>query len=177
LKNPEVHLAYAPRGAGLECALFYLRYDPHVSGWWIGSRGAETVAAYFLLENFYSPGNYALFASNGSDLGGGWRWDLKPSGAVEIDPLPMDSAMARELQQVQGMFASEWLSFPETARAAQDERSYREAELAHGEVNVRFERLNKLDKESAVWTYYSRGFESGVLKLLQRRWPLDYGKD
>jgi hypothetical protein len=177
MKNPEIHLAYAPQGAGLECAMFYLRRDPHVYGWWIGARGVETAAAYFLLENYHTTGRYALYASRGSDLGGGWQWELKPDRTVEIESLAVDSSVMHELQQVQDMFASEWLSFPGSARAEQDARAYRTAELAHGEVNLRFERLNKLDKGGAVWTYYSRGFEAGVLKYIERRWPLDYGKE
>jgi hypothetical protein len=174
--TPEVHLAYVPRGVGLACALVYLKKDPDVCGWWIGTRGVEPLAAYFRLEAFYTSGKTVLYATAGSDLYGGWRYDFTSGRPNEIHPIPVDPALAHELERMQDAFASEWLSFPESAHAAQEERAFHDAELAHGAVNLRFARLNKLDKQAPVWTHYSRGFESAVLEFLGKRWPLDYGK-
>jgi hypothetical protein len=172
----QVHLAYAPRGAGLVCALVYLNRDPDVCGWWVGARGAETTSAYFRLEAFYTAGRTLLYATEDSDLYGGWRYDLTSGRPQPIDPLPVDSDLAHELEQLQDAFAADWLSFAGGAHAAREERAYHEAELAHGAVNLRFARLNKLDKQAPVWVYYSRGFEAAVLEFLGKRWPLDYGK-
>jgi hypothetical protein len=172
----QVHLAYVPRGVGLACALVYLKKDPDVCGWWIGARGVETQTAYFRLESFYTAGKTVLHATSGSDLYGGWRYDLTFGKPHEVHPLAVDPALAHELEKMQDAFAAEWLSFPESPHAAQEERAYHDAELAHGTVNLRYARLNKLDKQSPVWVYYSRGFEASVLEFLRKRWPLDYGK-
>jgi len=176
MATAQVHLAYTPRGVGLACALAYMKKDPDVCGWWLGARGAETLSAYFRLEAFYTTGRTVLYVTANSDLYGGWRNDLTSGRPQQIDPLPVDSDLAHELEEMQDAFAAEWLSFPESPRAAQEERAYHDAELAHGAVNLRFARLNKLDKRGPVWVYYSRGFEAAVLEFLAKRWPLDYGK-
>ena len=176
MATPQVHLAYIPRGVGLACALVYLKKDPDVCGWWLGARGVETASAYFRLESFYTAGRTLLYTTADSDLYGGWRYDLTSGHAREISPLPVDSELAHELEQLQDAFASEWLSLPGRPNAEQEQRAYHDAELAQGSVNIRFARLNKLDKHSPVWVYYSRGFEAAVLEFLGRRWPLDYGK-
>ena len=73
-------------------------------------------------------------------------------------------------------FAGEWLLFEADRDFAREGQAYREAELAHGTVNIRFRKLNKLDKQGALWRYYSKDFESVVADYLGQRWPLDYGK-
>lgn len=176
MATPQVHLAYQPRGVGLACALVYLNKDPDVCGWWVGTRAAETLTAYFCLERFYTTGSTALYVTADSDLYGGWRFDLTSGRPREIRPIAVDPALAHELERMQDAFASEWLSFPDSPHAEQEQRAYHEAELAHGSVNIRYDRLNKLDKKGPVWVYYSRGFESAVLEFLEDRWPLDYGK-
>jgi hypothetical protein len=176
MATPQVHLAYVPRGVGLACALVYLRKDPDVCGWWLGARGAETVTAYFRLEAFYTAGRTLFYATADSDLYGGWRYDLTSGRPQEIHPLAVDSDLAHELEQLQDAFVSEWLSLPGSTHAEQEQRAYHDAELAQGSVNIRFARLNKLDKQAPVWVYYSHGFEAAVLEFLGKRWPLDYGK-
>jgi hypothetical protein len=44
-------------------------------------------------------------------------------------------------------------------------------------VSVRFGRLAVLSKLQPNWTFYSRGFEHGVLRQIARRWPLEYATD
>jgi hypothetical protein len=177
MKTPHVHLAYAPRGVGLAHAVVYVEKDPDICGWWIGAIGADLVSAYFRLESFYARTGTALYTTDGSDLYGGWRFNLTSAQAQPIDHMAVEPDLAHELEQVQDAFAAEWLVFETDRDADREAQAYRDAELAHGRVNIRFAKLNKLDKKDPLWRYFSRNFESAVAGYLARRWPLDYGKN
>lgn len=176
MNTAQVELAYAPRGVGLAYAVVCIKKEPHVHGWWIGAQGADMHSAYFRLEDFYTATGTTFYASVGSDLRGGWQIDLTSGRPREIEPVAVDSELAQALERVQDNFAAEWLVFDSDPDFARELESYREAELAHGAVNLRFRKLNKLDKQGALWRYYSGGFEAAVADYLGRRWPLDFGK-
>ena len=86
----------------------------------------------------------------------------------------LDEARRHELAQMQEMFVREWLVYRDDPRAAVQREAYAEAELAAGEVMLRFDRLAKLSKLQPNWTFYSPGFERSVLRHLAKRWPLEY---
>ena len=163
MPTPNVFIAYAPRGAGLRCALAYLSAGRDVYGWFTGPRADSGIAAeFFLIDDFYSnrPARYEA-------VGTEWlhsRWSL-------------DEARRHELAQMQEAFAHEWLVYRDDARAAAEAASYAKAELAVGEVNLRFERIAKLSTLQPNWTYYSPQFERSVLRHLAKRWPLEYRFD
>jgi len=170
----QAHLAYTPRGAGLACALMYIKADPHVYGWWIGRQGAEFQTAYFRLADFYSTGT-SMFVTKNSDLYGGWSIELTSGKPRAIDePLQVADEISHTLEQAQDAFCGEWLVLPGDEDAEAQHRAYADAELAWSEVNFQFRQLNKFVKHEAVWLYYSNGFEAAVGEYLMRRWPLDY---
>jgi hypothetical protein len=78
---------------------------------------------------------------------------------------------------MQDAFAAEWLVFETDRDADREAQAYRDAELSQGRVNIRFAKLNKLEKKDPLWQYFSRNFESAVADYLARRWPLDYGRN
>jgi hypothetical protein len=78
---------------------------------------------------------------------------------------------------MQEAFVHEWLVYRGDARASSELAAYAKAELAVGELNLRFERLSRLSKLQPNWTYYSPHFERGVLRHLAKRWPLEYRFD
>ena len=158
MRTPRTFLCYAPR-AGLRCAVVYLAGDRDAYGWFIGSSEGGIESAYFVLEDFYTRRETRYVAVPESELHSKWT---------------RDEAMCHELARLQETFRSEWLFFPSEVGAELQLARYAEAELATGEANVRFERLNRFSKEQASWTYYSRDFEHGVLKFLGEHWPLDY---
>jgi len=179
--DPHYFLAYAPRGVGLLCAVVYTARKDDVCGWWVGSVNGEYQTGFFLLENYFSPNEKAFYATRGGDLYGGWvfDYDAKPP---ELDKrVAVDDAMCHDLEHMQFVFTQEWLSFPGDADAAQETASYHDAELAHQDVNVKFHRLNKLDRDEAVWTYRSAGMDLNIIKRLMRDWPLEcrsiYGRE
>jgi hypothetical protein len=170
----QVHLAYTPRGAGLACAMMYLKADPDIVGWWIGGQSGEFHTAYFRLADFYSTGT-SFYASEGSDLYGGWKLELTSGKQQALDPpIPVESDVAHTLEQAQDAFCGEWLVLPGDTDLPEQHQAYANAELAWSDVCFQFSRLNKFTKHDAVWTYYSRNFEAAVGTFLMKRWPLDY---
>jgi hypothetical protein len=163
MKTPRIFVAYAPRGAGLRCALFYLsdRRDAH--GWFTGPReDASFASAYFFIENFYTSGQERYVEIEPGELYSRWT---------------EDEAMRHELARQQDAFVHEWLFFRADPGAAAELETYARAELATGEVNIRYERLAKLSKLQPNWTYYSQGFARSVLRFLMKRWPLEYREE
>src|SRR5690348_16052830 len=137
MRTPEIFLAYAPRGAGLRCALMYLTSARDVYGWFTGPRhDASVAAAYFLLEGLFSDAPARYDAVDAAALHSAW---------------PLEEARRHELAQEQEAFAGEWLVGRDDPRAAAERAAYAEAELAAGELNLRFERLAKLDKGQPNW--------------------------
>jgi hypothetical protein len=158
----QTFLAYAPRGVGLRCALAYLATKRDVYGWFTGPRQDATLASlYFVIEDFYSQ-SARYVAAQSLDLHTGWI---------------LDQARCHELAALQEAFCAEWLWYRDDPPAAREERSYGEAELAPGEVNVRYARLEKFSTLQPTWSCYSPGFERPVLKYLSKRWPLEYRAD
>ncbi len=160
MHTPQIFLCYAPR-AGLRCALAYVSGERDVHGWFTGpgKGGGGLESRYFVLEDFHTPRETRYVAVPDSELHSKWS---------------RDEAMCHELAQLQETFAREWLFYRADPQAADELERYARAELAVGDVGVRFERLNRLSKSQAEWTHYSRDFEHGVLKCLSGHWPLDY---
>ncbi|HUU74311.1 MAG TPA: hypothetical protein VMW70_16915 [Burkholderiales bacterium] len=170
----QLHLAYTPRGAGLACALMYLKAEPDILGWWIGRQSADFHTAYFCLADFYSTGT-RMYASEGADLYGGWKFELTSGHSKPIDPpLPVASDVSHVLEQAQDAFCGRWLLLPGDTDKPAQHRAYTDAELAWSDINFQLPRLNKFTKDEAVWRYYSNDFEAAVGEYLMRRWPLDY---
>jgi hypothetical protein len=163
LKTPNIFFAYAPRGAGLRCALAYLASERDVYGWYTGPRDDTSFAAqYFLMEDFYTKRPARDAAVDQAELHSAWA---------------LDEARRHELARMQEAFAREWLVYRDEPRAISELEAYAEAELAAGEVLLRFERLAKLSTLQPNWTYYSPHFERSVLRHLAKRWPLEYRLD
>ena len=163
MRTPNVFLAYAPRGIGLRCALAYLAAGRDAYGWFLGPRAdALTVSAFFLLEDFYSNRETRYEAVEEAILHSAW-------GLAED--------RRHELARMQETVSREWLFYRDDPRAAAELQAYAEAELAVGEVNIRFERLAKLSTLQPNWTFYSAGFEHPVLHFLAKHWPLEYRPD
>jgi hypothetical protein len=163
MKAPNIFIAYAPRGAGLRCALAYLSDERDVYGWYTGPREDGAFAStFFFIEDYYTNRPVRYDAVDAAELHS--RWSL-------------DEARRHELARMQEAFAREWLVYRDEPRAAAEPEAYAEAELAAGEVNLRFERLAKLSTLQPNWTYYSPRFERSVLRHLAKRWPLEYRFD
>ena len=164
MHTPEIFIAYAPRGAGLRCAVAYLSAGRDVFGWYTGPRFDAAIASrFFLLEHYYADRETRDESVDLADLHSAWS---------------LDEARRHELARVQEMFAHEWLFYVDDARAVAEREAYADAELAAGgAVGVRFERLGKFSRLQPNWTYYTPHFEHSVLRHLAGRWPLEYRPD
>jgi hypothetical protein len=161
--DPNLFIAYAPRGIGLRCAVAYLTSGRDAYGWFTGPRLDLGVASrYFLLEDFYSAGPVSHDEVDLAGLHSGWS---------------LSEPRRYELARLQESFSREWLCYRADAWAAADFEAYARAELAAGEVSVRFARLAVFSRLQPNWTFYSRGFQHGVLRHLAGRWPLEYAAE
>jgi hypothetical protein len=158
LRTPRIFIAYAPR-AGLRCAVAYVSGERDVHGWFTGQSEGGYESGYFVLEDFYTRGETRYVEIPEAQLHSAWTGD---------------EALCHELARLQEMFRSEWLFYPDEVGAELQLARYAEGELAGGEVNVRFERLNRFSRGQATWTYASRDCEHNVIRFLAEHWPLDY---
>jgi len=177
MMQPECFIAYAPRGGGLLCAVTYIADGKDVSGWFIGLKDYAYPSAYFKIENFFSPGEKRFYATLGSDIYGGWRFDYAKS-TPELDlPILVDDALCHRLDKLEDVVAAEWLTFGDDERFGADKAAYMADDLPAGEVLVHHDKLTRFDRDKPVWTFYSRGFSDEVLSYITPRWPLDYGAE
>ena len=171
------YLAYAPRGAGVLCALCYFTENPHVCGWWTGARGLEFAPGYFMLESFYSTAETRFFAAAGGDLYGGWRYDYERDPPELSDPVPVDDGICHRLEALQSAFAAEWLFLADDPDSAPEIAEYEAAGLPVQPVNIRYRRLKRFEAGRPVWTFASADADLNLVAYLRSRWPLDHGPD
>ncbi|MBI2312278.1 MAG: hypothetical protein HYU77_07250 [Betaproteobacteria bacterium] len=172
---PRTHIAFAPQGAGLLCALVYLERGDDVYGWFTGARNSDFTNAFFKLQDFYAAsGGPVFYATEGMDLYGGWKYEYSVSAPELARPIPMTDDAAHELDRLQDVFTREWLFCEWEPGAAREIQGYRKLKLPVQRINVRTKALNRLDRSDAIWLYRSHDFAAPVLEYLAPRWPLDY---
>jgi hypothetical protein len=168
----KVHLAYAPRGAGLLYAVLWFARDPHIFGWYIGSHDGLDEASYFMLPDYYSTQPDVLYRSTQDDLDAPWV-QATQDGESPLDGSPIPQDLRRDLARLQDQFIRHWLFFDGDADAPEQIRALNERELSHRHVNIRASRLPKLRTAPAVWRYDAPAADRNVLLHLSQRWPLD----
>jgi len=154
-----VFIAYAPRRAGLRCALTYLSSPRDVYGWFTGPVNGGRASLYFVVEDLYSKGAPRYAAARTLELHSGWT---------------LDQARSRELAALHEAFVGEWLFHRDDPDATGELGAFAHAQLATDELNVRYDKLGRFSKLQPNWTYYSKDFERPVLNFLAKRWPLEY---
>ena len=172
--EPGVHIAYAPRGAGVLCAMFWLEQRNDLFGWFTGAQGHEHPAAFFMLAGYHSTPNPTCYRSAESDVYGGW---LVMSRAAErpIDPpSPLPDAVGHELERLRYAFVREWLVYDDAATDPAELERLHDLGLPVLDLNVRPSKVTKLHTDAAVWTYTSPGTHLDHVRFLATRWPLDY---
>jgi hypothetical protein len=179
MREAHVHLAYAPRGAGVFCAAFWVVSGADCYGWFTGAQAYEHPARFFLLENHYSTRETIGYLSVEDDVRGGW-FRLHPGAKQPPTPLqrpPLSEARCHEVEQLQDAFVREWLFYGHAPDAEREVAALRARELPVMALNIRAHKLNKLRTDAAVWTYTSPGADLNVIAFLARDWMLDYEPD
>jgi hypothetical protein len=170
----ECFLAYAPRGAGLLCAVTYVSGEPDIVGWFVGAKGRSYPSAYFRVEKFFSAEQKHFWATAGSDIYGGWRYDYA-RGDSELDRTEaVDDALCHVLDRLEDVFVAEWLVFKGDLRFDVEKAVYAREGWVTSDVLIEHRKLAKFDREGPAWTFYSHGFNDEVLRYLIAHWPLDH---
>lgn len=175
--QPQAYIAYAPRGPGLECAVTYFVQGKDVYGWWIVFKDYAYLSAYFKLENFFSRLDTIFYATEASDVYGGWRYQYSRTPAKLDKAIPIDDETCHQLDQLQDAFVNEWLWLKGDPDSAEESAAYARDELAVEDVNVKHGKLGKLKKDAPVWTYESHNLNLDILEYLSTHWPLEYGRE
>ncbi|MBP0632860.1 hypothetical protein J8I34_28145 [Cupriavidus sp. AcVe19-6a] len=174
MSEPFSYLAYEPKGPGLMCAVMVIVEGENVYGWYTGPVRDKLVAAFFMLEHYYSTHETALYHSVDDDVYGEWVLTYPP---VEIDAgrySPVPEPLGHALERAQDAFAADWLFYCDDPAAAADVAWYREHNRPLKRAGIRHGKLNKFEQGQIVWTYASPGMDLNVIDFLRLRWPLDY---
>jgi hypothetical protein len=172
--EPSVHIAYAPRGAGVLCATFWLEQRKDVFGWFTGAKAHEHPAAFFMLGGFHSAADPTCYRSAESDVYGSWLV-MSQAGERPIDPpSPLPDAVGHELERLQDAFVTEWLIYDDPAADRSEIERLHDLGLPVLDLNIRPSKISKLRTDAAVWTYSSPGADLNGMRFLAARWPLDY---
>ncbi|KVN10717.1 MULTISPECIES: hypothetical protein [unclassified Burkholderia] len=174
MSEPANFLAFLPAGKGLMCATTMAVVDEDVYGWYTGPSARGLVAAFFMLEHYYSTHETAFYHSVDDDARGPWvlAW---PSVEIDAGRLPpVSDAMCAELERMQDAFAAEWLFYCDDPAAAAEAAWYRTQGLPLEGAGIRHARLNRLDRGGTLWTYASPSLDLNIVDCLRQRWPLDY---
>ena len=179
--EPSVHLAYAPRGAGVLCAMFWFEELNDVFGWFTGARAHEHPAAFFMLGGYHSKRDPTCYRSVENDVYGGWLVALqageRPIGPPSPLPSPLPDAVGHELERLQDAFVREWLIYDDAAADRSEIARLHDLGLPVLDLNIRPSKVTKLRTDAAVWTYSSPGADLNGARFLAARWPLDYRPD
>lgn len=172
--EPHVHVAYAPRGAGVLCAACWYAQGQNVYGWFTGARAYEHPASFFMLERYYSTREAICFRSTENDVHGAWVTMSTHGESLIHKHSPVPEALCHELERMQDVFVREWLFHRDDPAHAEEAAALSARELPAIGLNIRPKKLNKLQTDSPVWTYTSPGADLHVIGFLSRRWSLDY---
>jgi hypothetical protein len=148
--------------------------DNKVYGWYTGAQASEFPASFFMLERFYSRHATAFYRTHVSDVYADWFLEFPPIEQQLDRPVPVPEAICHELEHLQFVFAQEWLFYRDDPQRGQEVAIYHDTGLPVQSVNIKSQRLNKLNKDAAVWTYSMQGFDLNVLDHLSGNWQLDY---
>ncbi|MBI2319997.1 MAG: hypothetical protein HYY28_01845 [Betaproteobacteria bacterium] len=175
--EPHVHLAYAPRGAGVLCAMFWFVEQSDVYGWFTGAKGYEHPARFFMLEAYYATRETCCYLSAENDLYGQWLQATKTRPSRIDRPIPVPRDLCPELDRMQDAFVNEWLWFEDDPRHAEEASALRLHELPVLALNIQASKLNKLLPDGPIWDFWTPGADRHVAVYLSQRWPLDYTLD
>jgi hypothetical protein len=172
--EPHVHIAYAPRGAGLLCAAFWFVQGDDVYGWSTGARGGDYPSFFFVLEAYYSTRDTVCYRSAQNDVHGGW-FVVSTEGESPIGGTgPVPAALRPELERMQDAFVREWLFYRDDPTHHEEAQELRARELPVLAVNLRPKKLSKLAAGAPVWRFSTPGADLNIITFLGRRWTFDY---
>lgn len=174
--EPFVHLAYAPRGAGLLYLALWAPRGDDVLGWYVGERDGLLQSRYFWLERYFVASDTRFSLSSGADAHG--PWEEPRLGRPSVLAVRPDEATLHELTQAQERAWRHWLFADDGSQAASRQaEALRARDLPVRGLNPRPDRLGKLVAGAALWRYDTPSADRHVLDHLSRRWSLEHRVD
>lgn len=169
--QPKIHIRYFPDEPNAVSALFHIEHGVDVYGWYSHAETGSFSAAFFMLENFYAEGASVLYRSIEDDVYGPWISDFPPSDTEIRCPLP--EPIRHELERIQSSFVDEWLFFENDPAASQELRAYFNNRLLALAVNVKFKKLNRLEKNEFGCEHKTPGIDSNLMDFIQKHWRVN----
>ncbi|RJG06500.1 hypothetical protein D3870_11185 [Noviherbaspirillum cavernae] len=151
-------------------ALFYYESNADIYGWHIEAKGHYFSAAFFMIENFYANRATRLYRSIEDDVYGQWTIDYPPTRDEIRCPAPEEAC--HELERLQSRFVEEWLFFQDDPNIAAEVIAYREHGIPVQEVNIRWRRMNRMEKRNGLWSGMATGIDLNIVELLRKYWRL-----
>lgn len=173
MKESKVHLAYAPRGAGLLYGVLWFADGDDIYGWFIGTRDGVHEASYFVMPRYYADTETLLLRSVEDEIDGPWVQVGERGETPLAHAPPVPQALRPELSRLQDEFIRHWLFFDTDPQADAERHALADVPLPMRRVNVRAVRLGKFQVAPAVWRFDTPGADLNVLARLSQRWPLD----
>lgn len=165
------YLACAPRDVGVTAALFYVPRGTNVCGWLAGGEGARCVAAFFVVEGYYSADAARFCRSAEDDVRGRWIEQTEPVTTEIRCPLP--ESECAELSRLQSAFVREWFFYPADPQEGDEVAAYQKLGFRVRSANVRTTQLHRFDQHRPVWVHASPGIDFNLVLYLKKRLPLD----
>jgi hypothetical protein len=166
--QPKTAICYTPGTQADIATLFYVVSDTDIYGWYLQAQPVRFSAAYFMIEDFYADRSARLYRSVQDDVHGMWISDRSPNGSEIRCPIP--EAVGHELERIQSWFVKEWVFFENDPAADLDSTLYERHGLPVAAVNIRYKRLNRLDRSNAGWSHASPGVDLNIVEFLQKNW-------
>lgn len=166
-----IYISYSPDKAGSVFALFYCESGDDIIGWHIETRERYFSAAYFMIEDYYADHDARLYRSIEDDVYGAWTIDHPPTR--DHIRCPLSEAQQHELDRLQSLFVEDWLFFGDDAHIESELASYRVQGLPVYWANVRWKRLQRLNRRGREWVHATPGTDLNVAPFLRKYWRLN----
>jgi hypothetical protein len=108
------------------------------------------------------------------DIYRGWRFNYSSSEPELDKPLQIPEDICHRLNQLQDIFAAEWLFFRDDKNVSEQQIAYQKMDLPVAQANIKSKKLNKLDKKGRLWIFRSHDLDGDIVDYITRLWPLDY---
>jgi len=164
--QPKIHVHYSPVKPGFVSAMFYIESETDVYGWYAEARGRHFSAAFFMVENFYTKRDTALYRSLEDDVYGPWMIDM-PAAENEVR-CPLPEPVRHELERMQSQFVEEWLFFENDPAVTAELAASRQQQMPILALNIKSKKFKRLEKNGVAFEHSTPGSNPSVLDFVQK---------
>jgi len=166
--QPKVYISHSLGKHSSVTAMFYVEAHTDLYGWYMVAREHRLSTAFFMVEHFYADRTPVLYRSIEDDVYDPWIKEFPPAENAIRCPIP--DAISHELERIQSMFIQEWLFFESDPNVAGELAAYHGRGLPVQAANIKFKKLNRLDKDDDHWTHTTPGTDVNVPDFLEKYW-------